>query len=107
MLDIAHETKGNWIGPCPVDEFFESMDAPPISKGETPAVGIPASYFQDMHISCEKDFNECLVSLLVYFSLLLTNIDSEGRSGEWKGYLPTATPGLLYRRLIQYNQHYL
>ncbi|KAF4577369.1 hypothetical protein EYR36_005357 [Pleurotus pulmonarius] len=127
VLDIAHETKGMWIGPCPLNDFFESMEAPLISKSDPHTAGIPASYFQDMRVSCEKDFIECLHALVggksIYPPLLLdySIVDISHTTGTvfddgeriWpgvrrfeKGFVSTSSPNTLDLALLAYHRNH-
>ncbi|KAF4590681.1 hypothetical protein EYR40_009277 [Pleurotus pulmonarius] len=122
ILDIAHETKGMWIGPCPLDEFFASMQAPSTSKSDP---GIPATYFRDMRVSCERDFIECLDALVggrgIYPPLLpdysivdishTTDTVFEDGAQIWpagrhfeKGFVSTSTPNTLDLALLAYQR---
>ncbi|KDQ32540.1 hypothetical protein PLEOSDRAFT_153777 [Pleurotus ostreatus PC15] len=63
MRDMGRETKGSWIGPCPVENFFENIH---ISENDelTTQPGIPATYLQGMHVSCANDLCKTLNTLI-------------------------------------------
>ncbi len=65
IRDMARETKGSWIGPCPVEYFLEDMRTHGISENDesTTQPSIPATYLQDMHVSCANDLCGALVSV--------------------------------------------
>ncbi|KAF4579739.1 Fungal-type protein kinase domain-containing protein [Pleurotus pulmonarius] len=66
IRDMARETKGNWIGPCPVEYFLEDMRTHGISENDesTTQLSIPATYLQDMHVSCANDLCGALKTLI-------------------------------------------
>ncbi|KAF4602927.1 hypothetical protein EYR38_003331 [Pleurotus pulmonarius] len=62
--DMARETQGYWIGPCPTEHFFDSMNAPSSDDDSSPAQpDIPATYFKEMNVTCEKDIYKAIVVL--------------------------------------------
>ncbi|KAF4602941.1 hypothetical protein EYR38_003345 [Pleurotus pulmonarius] len=62
--DMAREMKGNWIGPCPLEHFFESMNAPSEDDSSLGQPNIPATYFKDQRVTCEKDLYKSLPPLI-------------------------------------------
>ncbi|KAF4579732.1 hypothetical protein EYR36_001551 [Pleurotus pulmonarius] len=62
--DMAREMKGNWIGPCPLEHFFESMNAPPEDDSSLGQPNTPATYFKDQRVTCEKDLYKSLPPLI-------------------------------------------
>ncbi|KAL4255361.1 hypothetical protein AB1N83_013773, partial [Pleurotus pulmonarius] len=66
MRDMARETKGNWIGPCPVEELFAGMSArTQPGTGLSTKLDTPEAYYTGTSTSCEKKFHEIIVKVML------------------------------------------
>ncbi|KAJ8697062.1 hypothetical protein PTI98_006870 [Pleurotus ostreatus] len=66
IRDMARETKGNWIGPCPVEELFAGMSArTQLGTGLSTKLDTQETYYTDSSTSCEKKFHEIIVKVML------------------------------------------
>ncbi|KAF4563161.1 hypothetical protein EYR40_007126 [Pleurotus pulmonarius] len=66
MRDMARETKGNWIGPCPAEDLFAGMSArTQPGTGSSTKFDTPETYYTDTSSSCENKFYEIIVKVML------------------------------------------